>query len=57
MQILSKYEHGKYIHEHGNQSNEWSTQICIENTEDCNIVIPMYNLFGYSDNYSIKSGS
>ena len=29
----------------------------IGNAEDLNIVMPMYNLFDYSDNYSMTSGS
>ena len=29
----------------------------IDNTEDSDIVMPMYNLLDYSQNYSLKSGS
>ena len=29
----------------------------IDNAEDLNIVMPMYNLLEYSDDYSMKSGS
>ena len=29
----------------------------IDNAEDLNIVMPMYNLLEYSDNYSMASGS
>ena len=29
----------------------------IDNAEDLDIVIPMYNLLQYSDNYSMASGS
>ena len=30
---------------------------CIENAQDLDIVMPMYNLIEYSDTYSIASGS
>ena len=29
----------------------------IDNAEDLDIIMPMYNLLEYSDNYSMKSGS
>ena len=29
----------------------------IDNAEDLDIVMPMYNMLEYSDNYSMKSGS
>ena len=30
---------------------------CLDNVEDLNIAMPMYNLLEYSDNYSMTSGS
>ena len=34
-----------------------SINTLIDNTEDLDVVMPMYNLLEYSDNYSVASGS
>ena len=34
-----------------------SINTLIDNTEDLDVVMPMYNLLEYSDNYSVGSGS
>ena len=33
------------------------SSIFVDNAEDLDVVIPLYNLLEYSDNYSITSGS
>ena len=47
----------------GNDNNYWAgddvaaRQAVIDNTQDIDIVMPLYNLIEYSDNYSKTSGS